>query len=358
MNELMNFQGTNVELLRIGDKVYFNPYDVGKCLGLCDVSVRTAICKMNKNQVIKLKNSDVVKYNIRKLNNAGECFLTECGVYKLIFKSNKPKAEEFANWVTDEVLPSINKTGKYEVRQNSSKKIENKSYKYIDKHYKGQLVLTLRDLEYFTGICKETFRYYIKSRTDKFILGIDYWLLKGTELRRFKTQNAKANVFAKELILITKKGFDSLNEIIGFDASPKIFIEDKEDKEEKTKYDEPVDIGIKSDFSAQKLIKEALEDLETVKGLINAFNKYNTIVQHSTYQKTILDFKDKLVKKLIAISELPLGDAKVISLDEYNPEIQKKVLNHYKVTREDVVNGKAVVAVDKDENLGKLIFML
>lgn len=164
--------------------------------------------------------------------------------------------------------------------------------------------------------------------------------------------------FAKELILITKKGFDSLNAIIGFDASPKIFIEDKEDKEEKPKYDEPVDIGIKSDFSAQKLIKEALEDLETVKGLINAFNKYNTIVQHSTYQKTILDFKDKLVKKLIAISELPLGDAKVISLDEYNPEIQKKVLNHYKVTREDVVNGKAVVAVDKDENLGKLIFML
>ena len=56
---------------------------------------------MNKSQVIKLTNSDVTNCHIRKLNNAGENFLTESGVYKLIFKSRKPSAERFSDWVTD-----------------------------------------------------------------------------------------------------------------------------------------------------------------------------------------------------------------------------------------------------------------
>jgi len=51
--------------------------------------------------------------HFRKLNNAGENFLTESGVYKLIFKSNKEEAEKFQDWIADEVLPSIRKDGGY-----------------------------------------------------------------------------------------------------------------------------------------------------------------------------------------------------------------------------------------------------
>ncbi len=40
-------------------------------------------------------------------------FVNEAGVYKLIFRSDKPKAEEFANWVCAEVLPQIRKHGFY-----------------------------------------------------------------------------------------------------------------------------------------------------------------------------------------------------------------------------------------------------
>ena len=69
--------------------------------------------KMNKKQVIKLKNSDVGLTNFRRLNNAGENFLTESGVYKLVLKSRKPNAEAFSDWVTDEVLPTIRRTGGY-----------------------------------------------------------------------------------------------------------------------------------------------------------------------------------------------------------------------------------------------------
>ena len=51
--------------------------------------------QLNSNQVKLLKNSDVQNLDFRKLNNRGEKFLTESGVYKLIFKSDKKEAEQF-----------------------------------------------------------------------------------------------------------------------------------------------------------------------------------------------------------------------------------------------------------------------
>lgn len=40
--------------------------------------------------------------------------ISEPGLYKLAFRSNKPEADAFTNWVASEVLPAIRKTGKYE----------------------------------------------------------------------------------------------------------------------------------------------------------------------------------------------------------------------------------------------------
>ncbi|MBF9874610.1 phage antirepressor KilAC domain-containing protein, partial [Clostridioides difficile] len=113
MNNLMIFEGKQVEVFEFNEKVLFNPYDCGKCLGISNEGVRKAITRMNKNQVIKLNNSIVTDSHIRKLHNTGENFLTESGVYKLIFKSKKEEAEKFQDWVTDEVLPSIRKTSGY-----------------------------------------------------------------------------------------------------------------------------------------------------------------------------------------------------------------------------------------------------
>ena len=61
----------------------------------------------------KIRNSGIKDAGFRRLNNAGENFLTESGVYKLVFRSNKPNAEEFTDWIADEVLPTIRKTGGY-----------------------------------------------------------------------------------------------------------------------------------------------------------------------------------------------------------------------------------------------------
>ncbi len=41
--------------------------------------------------------------------------INESGLYALVLRSRKPEARRFAKWVTSEVLPTIRKTGKYEV---------------------------------------------------------------------------------------------------------------------------------------------------------------------------------------------------------------------------------------------------
>jgi prophage antirepressor-like protein len=42
--------------------------------------------------------------------------INEPGLYSLMLRSNKPEAKQFKKWVTHEVLPTIRKTGKYEIQ--------------------------------------------------------------------------------------------------------------------------------------------------------------------------------------------------------------------------------------------------
>lgn len=119
MNDLMIFEGKQVEIFKLNGKVLFNSKDVAEILEISDIN--SSIRNFNSNQVIKVKNSDLHNMHIRKLNNAGEKFLTESGVYKLVFKSRKPDAEKFTDWIADEVLPQIRETGSYSKEESKSK---------------------------------------------------------------------------------------------------------------------------------------------------------------------------------------------------------------------------------------------
>lgn len=41
--------------------------------------------------------------------------INEAALYKLAFRSNKPNADRFVNWVAGEVLPSVRRTGSYSI---------------------------------------------------------------------------------------------------------------------------------------------------------------------------------------------------------------------------------------------------
>lgn len=44
-------------------------------------------------------------------------FITESGFYEVLLFSNSPKVKPFRKWITSEVLPSIRKTGSYNIQQ-------------------------------------------------------------------------------------------------------------------------------------------------------------------------------------------------------------------------------------------------
>lgn len=117
-NALMMFENHEVEVFALNDKVLFNPHHVAVCLDIEFKTAQNHISKMSNKQALRVTNKEVsCLTGFRLLSNNGETFLTESGVYKLIFKSRKPKAEKFQDWVFDEVLPSIRKTGSYSIQQ-------------------------------------------------------------------------------------------------------------------------------------------------------------------------------------------------------------------------------------------------
>ena len=64
---------------------------------------------------------DKFKHTIQNgINYVNQSLITESGLYQAIFGSTKPEAKQFKRWVTSEVLPSIRKTGKFEIIKKST----------------------------------------------------------------------------------------------------------------------------------------------------------------------------------------------------------------------------------------------
>ena len=105
MNNLVkvfNFNQNSVRTTQIDNEPYFNLKDCCQALNI----------KQNRDVVSRLKG--VVKTDT--LTNGGVQslnYINEPNLYRLIFRSNKPQAQAFADWVYSEVLPQIRKTGAY-----------------------------------------------------------------------------------------------------------------------------------------------------------------------------------------------------------------------------------------------------
>ncbi|MCG8634205.1 MAG: phage antirepressor [Desulfobacterales bacterium] len=72
---------------------------------------------------LELKNPSMAIQNLDDDERAKICLgrqgktwtVNEPGLYTLIIRSNKPEAKKFKRWITHDVLPSIRKTGRYEI---------------------------------------------------------------------------------------------------------------------------------------------------------------------------------------------------------------------------------------------------
>lgn len=148
--QLFNYQNQQLRTLITNDTSWF----VGK--DVCDI--------------IKYENyRDAIKRHCRPkgvvihdtLTSGGKqkmMFIDEGNLYRLIIKSNMPESKPFENWVCDEVLPSIRKTGGYQMSNAPMAK-----HPIELEWFQGQLCLKTQDLVVAGIWSKRTYIRLIKA---------------------------------------------------------------------------------------------------------------------------------------------------------------------------------------------------
>lgn len=105
------FEGKEVRTLKINDEPWFVGKDLATILGYSNT--RDAL---NKHVDSEDKNTVAIRDGITR-GNPNQTIVNESGMFSLILSSNLPNAKKFKRWVTSEVLPTIRKTGSYQLPQ-------------------------------------------------------------------------------------------------------------------------------------------------------------------------------------------------------------------------------------------------
>ena len=123
MNDLQifNYNGNEVRTIQKDGEPWWVLKDVCKVLGLKNP---TMIAE-------RLEDDEVTKFNLGGLSGETN-IINESGLYNVILRSDKPEAKPFRKWVTSEVLPSIRKTGGYQVPKTTGEQIQLLARGYTD----------------------------------------------------------------------------------------------------------------------------------------------------------------------------------------------------------------------------------
>jgi prophage antirepressor-like protein len=102
------FEHHIVRTVHVDDEVRFVATDVCEALGIKDAS--DAVARLDQDEKGAVKTPTLG--GPQEMN-----VVNEFGLYRLILRSNKPKAKAFQRWLIHDVLPIILKTGRYEAGQ-------------------------------------------------------------------------------------------------------------------------------------------------------------------------------------------------------------------------------------------------
>lgn len=89
----------------------------------CLTDVADILDIKNSRDIIKRLEKDGVDtiYTTDKIGRRQELiFVNESNLYRIIFTSRKPEAQDFQNWVFNSVIPSVRRTGSYDIENDDS----------------------------------------------------------------------------------------------------------------------------------------------------------------------------------------------------------------------------------------------
>lgn len=110
------FKGFPIRTQVEDDQIWFAAKDVCAALGIswCGTSLSAIPKEWQSMGKLPTLSKQGMWRNHTPNGNQTLRLINEPALYKLAFRSNKPEADVFTNWVASEVLPAIRKTGKYE----------------------------------------------------------------------------------------------------------------------------------------------------------------------------------------------------------------------------------------------------
>ena len=110
MSQLFSYGSHQVRTVTQNNEPWFAAIDVCRCLGLTwsGAALKAIPAEWKGMLSFNTPSSGTRGGGQQKLK-----VISEPAVYKLAFRSNKPEADAFTNWVASEVLPAIRKGGEY-----------------------------------------------------------------------------------------------------------------------------------------------------------------------------------------------------------------------------------------------------
>ena len=99
---MFEFHGNDVRVVDKDGNPWFVASDIAKALDISQHAIKIAVSKLKEDHAHLIEFEDK-RYRI----------VSESGLYKILLRSQATKAEEFQDWITEEVLPSLRKDGFY-----------------------------------------------------------------------------------------------------------------------------------------------------------------------------------------------------------------------------------------------------
>lgn len=104
--QIFNFNQNNVRVQIINDEPFFCLKDVAEILEIKDTKAKNFKLSEKGVEIFPL----LTKGGVQQMT-----FINEPNLYRVIFRSRKAEAVQFQDWIFEEVIPAIRKTGSYQV---------------------------------------------------------------------------------------------------------------------------------------------------------------------------------------------------------------------------------------------------
>jgi len=115
IQQMFNFEKSTISVINNGNDIWFCGKAVSKILGYKDTkkAIGSHVESEDKSKLGDFeRGGDLPPLTNNEKNTI---YINESGLYSLILRSKLENAKNFKRWVTQDVLPTIRKTGKYKV---------------------------------------------------------------------------------------------------------------------------------------------------------------------------------------------------------------------------------------------------